>query len=278
MQQIVSLLIFQSPEPRVVLATAPWIDFRLGEPVDKIYADLEAQQHRRSLKSHLPFDALPYHEGVRYIHVARDGLDAFMSWHNHTTRYKRFSQFDELGLADETIGRPYPRPAEDPGVFFNAWFGIEPTQAPDVTVDLYFRTERTWWDARERPNVLMVHYNDLKADLDGEMVRIAKFLEIDTPAALWPSLVDAATFETMKRNGSKILPRADISFRDGAEGFLFQGRNERWREALSESQVAAYRARATAALPPDLERWLAHGREVAETSLACAVGNSGLQD
>lgn len=264
MQQIVSLLIFQSPEPRILNAAAPWIDFRLGEPVEKLFAGLDAQQHRRSLKSHLPFDALPYHRDVRYIHVVRDGLDAFMSWHNHTMRYKRYHQFDELGLADETIGRPYPRPAEDPAVFFEAWIGNEPTQAPDVTADLYFDTERTWWEARKRPNVLMVHYNDLKADLDGEMARIADFLQIKTPPALWPSLVDAATFASMKRNGSKIMPKADLSFRDGAEGFLYQGRNERWREALSPEQVSTYRALASMNLSPALDHWLAHGRGTEE--------------
>jgi hypothetical protein len=44
----------------------------------------------------------------------------------------------------------------------------------------------------------MVHYNDLKADLSGEMKRIAAFLGIETPAALWPELVEAATFDKMK--------------------------------------------------------------------------------
>ena len=41
-------------------------------------ATLEAQSHRRYIKSHLPFDALPVWDTVKYIHVGRDGreLDA----------------------------------------------------------------------------------------------------------------------------------------------------------------------------------------------------------
>ena len=35
-------------------------------------ATIEAQTHRRFLKSHLPFDGLPIYDEVRYIHVARD--------------------------------------------------------------------------------------------------------------------------------------------------------------------------------------------------------------
>src|SRR6201999_3761852 len=75
-QQIASLLVFQSTEPREIQILSPWIDYRLA-PVDAVMGFIEAQTHRRFLKSHLPFDALPFYEEVRYIHVARDGRDAF---------------------------------------------------------------------------------------------------------------------------------------------------------------------------------------------------------
>ncbi len=45
---------------------------------------------------------------------------------------------------------------------------------------------------RHLPNLLMVHYNDLKEDLGGQMRRIAGFLEIDVPAGKWAELIDAA--------------------------------------------------------------------------------------
>ena len=46
-------------------------------------ARLEAQAHRRFIKSHLPLDALPYFPQVRYIVVVRDPRDVFMSFWNH---------------------------------------------------------------------------------------------------------------------------------------------------------------------------------------------------
>ena len=69
----------------------------------------------------------------------------------------------------------------------------------------FFSLERSFWTERRRSNLLMIHYNDLKADLSGEMKRIADFLGIATPDALWPQLVEAASFEAMKRDGGMLL-------------------------------------------------------------------------
>ena len=76
-QQIVSLLVFQTPEPRSLQSLSPWIDHRLA-PIEEVVSDIEAQTHRRFLKAHLGFDQMPIYDEVRYIHVARDGRDAFM--------------------------------------------------------------------------------------------------------------------------------------------------------------------------------------------------------
>ena len=82
-QHIVNLLVFQSPEPRPLFELSPWIDCRFMMPIEAMLTTIEAQQHRRFMKSHLPLDALPMYEEVRYIHVARAGLDACMSFLNH---------------------------------------------------------------------------------------------------------------------------------------------------------------------------------------------------
>jgi aryl sulfotransferase len=104
-QRIVTLLIFQSAEPKPILATSPWIDCRFQIPPDVLFPMIEAQTHRRSMKSHLPFDALPLHDNVRYIHVARDGLDACMSFHNHYANFTpmALANLDRIGMEDETI-------------------------------------------------------------------------------------------------------------------------------------------------------------------------------
>ena len=58
----------------------------------------------------------------------------------------------------------------------------------------FFDFEVTYWEERKRPNLLMVNYSDLLADLDGEMRRVSAFLDIPVDEDVWPSLVTAAQF------------------------------------------------------------------------------------
>ena len=117
MQRIVGSLVFLTPDPMPFSSEISlWIDSRLSVPVDDAIATIEAQTHRRFLKSHLPFDGLPIFDEVKYIHVARDGRDALMSWHNHDNAYlpEVIARLDANGAADETIGKPYPPRVADP--------------------------------------------------------------------------------------------------------------------------------------------------------------------
>ena len=75
-QRIVDLLIFQSPAPRQFSAASPWLDATFFGPIEADLALIEAQTHRRYVKSHMPLDAIPVYEGVKVIHTARDGRDA----------------------------------------------------------------------------------------------------------------------------------------------------------------------------------------------------------
>lgn len=262
MQQIVGLLVFQSPEPRPVGEIGAWLDRRL-DPLDEILARFEAQSHRRFLKSHMPFDGMPIHDDVRYIHVARDGRDACLSFHNQVTRFRgeTLRQLDAEGMADEWIGRPFPEIPADPRDFFQKWLREGVAGAEDGTPQLsYFDLERTYWQARHRANLLMVHYRDLKADLDGEMRRVAGFLDIPVDEAIWPSLVQAATFENMRRDGAVLAPRAMKLFSGGPADFFQKGENDRWRGVLSEDDLAAYEQKVERRLSPSCGHWLRHGR------------------
>src|SRR5664279_4860977 len=86
MQTIVLQLIFQDLQLRGVDDFSPWLD-RRWLPLDDVIGRLEAQSHRRCIKSHLALDALPYFPQVKYIVVARDARDIFMSMWNHYSNY-----------------------------------------------------------------------------------------------------------------------------------------------------------------------------------------------
>lgn len=260
-QRIVSLLIFQSTEPRPIMEIFPWIDCRFQIPIDVAVQMLAAQTHRRAVKSHLPFDALPVYDEVRYIHVARDGRDACMSFHNHYSNFTPMAleQFDRIGMEDETIRAPLPRLPNDPRAFFRRWLNASSIEGRNLGMG-YFDIERSYWAERHRGNLLLVHYNDLKADLSGEMKRIADFLQIETPPGLWPSLVEAARFETMKRDGAALLPGIEMAFNGGHKTFIHRGTNDRWRDVLTDEDLELYRRRVAEDLSPGLAKWLELGR------------------
>ena len=116
----------------------------------------------------------------------------------------------------------------------------------------------------------MVHFNDLKADLAGEMRRIADFLGIETPERLLAQLAEAARFETMKRQGEEMLPQLRMAFDNGAERFLNKGENGRWRDFLTEADLARYDALVERRLTPALRAWLEGGRLAAGDPRALA--------
>jgi aryl sulfotransferase len=83
MQTIVVNMIFPDGNlPGPVASVSPWLDMTLP-PLDDTLTRLEAQTHRRCLKSHLALDGLRYFDEVKYIMVGRDPRDVFMSLLNH---------------------------------------------------------------------------------------------------------------------------------------------------------------------------------------------------
>ena len=264
MQQIVDLLVFQTPEPRPVMEISPWIEKRFPEPALAVMARIEAQEHRRFLKTHLPADGLPIHDEVKYIHVARDGRDVCLSYHNHGSALtpEMLEGLDRAGLEDETIGRPYPRIPTDPAQHFHRWLtqGALAGHEDGLPFMSFFHFERIWWEERHRPNVLLLHYDDLKADLSGEMRRIADFLGISVAPGPWPALVEAAEFASMRRDGQALMGRVAGIFEGGSSRFFHKGTNERWRGVFREQDLLLYEARVAAAHPPDCAWWVAHGR------------------
>ena len=267
MQRIVSLLIFQSPEPLPLSKIAPWIEKRFPFAIESVIADLEGQSHRRAMKTHLPFDGLPIFDEVKYIHVARDGRDACLSFHNHGTGFTEttLAELDKAGMAEEIIGKPYPRIPVDPAIYFRNWLSESALlgHSDGYQSVSFFDTERSYWEERNRSNLLLVHYMDLKADLEREMRRIATFLDIKVAENTWPVLVEAAGFETMKRQGDKLMPIVDIMFKGGKDRFFNKGQTGRWKDIFGSQELAAYDAKLIAKLPPECIRWLEGGSRAA---------------
>src|SRR5689334_15858718 len=81
MQQILGQML-HGPDPELAVAEmSPWLDLRVPPKAVKLPM-VEAQQHRRFLKTHLPVDALVYSPKAKYIYIGRDARDVVWSFHN----------------------------------------------------------------------------------------------------------------------------------------------------------------------------------------------------
>jgi len=243
-------------------AVSPWIDARFMGPIEPMIEAVDAQQHRRFVKSHLAADGLRYVPEAKYVVVGRDTRDVFMSMWNHYTGYTdlAFSLFNDADRPGDEFPRPPATPRELwPRWISEGWFDWEPDGWPMWS---HHHHLSTWWDARDQPNVHFMHYGDMLRDTEGEMRRLAAFCEIEVREETWPAIVVAVQIDAMRKQAKGPDGAADLSgmiFEGGIDRFLFKGTNGRWRDVLTDDDLVLY-DNAVAQLDPGLQAWLEGGR------------------
>jgi aryl sulfotransferase len=251
-QQIVGQLVFHGDETIAVHEISPWVDLRVPPAPVKLEM-LEAQTHRRIVKTHLPLDALVFSPRAKYLYIGRDGRDVVFSFYHHHCQGNAL-WYELLNDTPGRVGPPMPQPDPDIRRYFRTW--LEKDGYPIWSL---WENVLSWWAARDLPNVKLVHFNQLKADLPGEMRAIAAFLEIDIPEDRWDAIIEHCSFDYMKTHAEHVAPLGGAIFEGGAETFINKGVNGRWRDVLSAEESAAYEAQALAKLGPECARWLATG-------------------
>ena len=251
-QQIVAQLLFNGDPELAVAGLSPWLDLRIPPKPVKLQA-LEAQTHRRLMKTHLPVDALRYAPNARYIYIARDGRDVAWSLHNHHLNANDF-WYQALNDTPGRVGPPIERPTADVRQYFHAWLAGD-----GHPFWPFWENVRSWWAIRDLPNLMMLHFAELKADLPGQVRRIAAFLDIPIDEARLPLILEYCSFDWMKANATRSVPLGGAFWDGGAETFVHKGTNGRWRDILTPEDNARYDAMALAELGPDCAKWLETG-------------------
>jgi aryl sulfotransferase len=118
---------------------------------------------------------------------------------------------------------------------------------------------RSWWDIRDLPNVKLVHFANLKADLEGGIREIAEFLGISRKDSEIARIAEYCSFDWMKSHAKHISPWAADTFHGGPEAFINKGTNGRWMSVLTEEEKAEYEATAVRELGEACAHWLATG-------------------
>ena len=235
---------------------------------DDVTRDLEAQRHRRFIKTHTPLDALPFDARVTYLHVARDPRDVAMSWDDHMANMDldrlveaRLAAVGADDLEELGITAPPPPPPEDPAERFWRWIEGDPGTVDGSGLETLVHHVATFWERRDEPNVHLFHYRDLRVDLRREMGRLAPNLGTAAPT---DDLLAAATFEAMQARADGLVPCSDTP--------LWRDKGRR-RAATLRRCAAVVRARGPGAMAA---RWVArHDRSGPMTQPRRAVPRWG---
>ena len=149
-----------------------------------------------------------------------------MSMWNH------YSNFNATGFhsINETPGRagpPLPPPPADVNTYFRGWctkgwFESEQDGSPHWS---HLHTTQSWFEWRHLPNILLLHYADIKADKPAAIIRIANYLGLERTAEQLADVIERTGLNRMRTDG--VLFMNPANFESGFDTFFFMGTNGR---------------------------------------------------
>jgi aryl sulfotransferase len=251
-QQIIDQLLGRGSESTNAWDQTLWVENR-GIPPSILAHCAARTGRRRLLKTHLPVDCLVFSPHAYYLYVGRDARDVVWSWYHHhmSLTPRAYAAINSNANCNDP---PLAEPTADIRTYFHDWLDHD-----GWPLWPFWSHLRSWWEIRELPNVLFVHFNKLKEDMPREIRRIADFLDITVDPKIWPSIVKHCTFDYMRDNSSSLSAAVDSIFNGGAKAFVRRGTNGQWRDVLTSSDLSKYENIARVNLPSDCLRWLSTG-------------------
>jgi len=250
LQAICVMLVNGGPDlPESLSQTSPWLDWEV-ESLEVVRSRLEAQDHRRVIKTHTPLDGLPLDDRVTYVVGARHPLDVAVSLFHHGRNIDR-------GRVAELTGNP---PAEGPGEDLHEWLswwvepGAEPVDELDTLPGLLHHVADAW-ARRDHEGVVLVHVADLLTDTGAEVRRLADLLGVAATEEVLGAITRAVHFDAMRRQADVLAPDHLGVLRDRTAFFRTGGAGE-WRSLLTEEELTRYRNCVRDRLETDALTWL----------------------
>jgi aryl sulfotransferase len=104
---------------------------------------------------------------------------------------------------------------------------------------------------------MFIHYVDMLENTEKSIRQIASFLEIPIQEELLPGILEAVSFEGMRKN-LLCLP-AEVAFKEGNKSFIHKDQNGCWKGVLTPEQLAKYDRKVKEKLTPECAAWLEEG-------------------
>ncbi|GIH09255.1 glycolipid sulfotransferase [Rhizocola hellebori] len=260
MQMLCALLVFNSTRfTRRLTEISPWLD-NITYDFAETLAALQAQPHRRFIKTHTPLDGLPFVETVTYLCVGRDPRDVGVSF-DHALANISDETRAVLTVKKDIDRSAMPVPPEDLRERFWLWAEGEFVNGPTGIGSLANMIQhlQTFWDRRNEPQVALFHYHDLLTDLPGQLKRLAEVLGIDLPAGRVEELAAAATFDKVRERADELAPGVDSGLWRDNRAFFHTGTSGQWKALLGPDDLARFHTRLAELASTDLIEWLYDG-------------------
>lgn len=262
-QMLCALLVFDGPDfPAPLEQLSPWIDM-LNRPVEDVHVLLDAQAHRRIIKTHTPLDGVPYRDDVHYVVVGRDPRDVAVSWDHHLANLDIGRLFELRATAVDPADDwfpPLPEIPTDPADRFQEFIHSDDDGMLNLADVLHHLSVA--WARRHQPNVHLVHYSDLLADLPGELWRLGGALGFDITAERAAELARHAGIEEMRDRAGEVVPSASMGLWRDTSRFIRTGGGGEWQALATAADDRRYHRRVAALVSDDLARWVHDGASV----------------
>ena len=256
-QMLCALVLFDSAEfPGRMDDLSPWLDQRTRSD-EEVLTQLEAQTHRRFIKTHTPLDGIPEWPDVTYVAVGRDPRDVFVSWEHHVANMDvdhLFSAIDGAVGIDTVL----PFIGESPETIeerFDLWL-VDDDPMGRMSLALVAGHIEASWDRRDRPERRAVPLRGAAHRPSRAMTRSGRGIRaraVDRRGSRNSpkrrrSIGCATEPTTSHRTPSRSSPTPTRFFRSGEGGD--------WRSFVTPEQDAVYWQRIDELMSPELRDWL----------------------
>ncbi|HRI69447.1 MAG TPA: sulfotransferase domain-containing protein [Polyangium sp.] len=242
-----------------VYVEVPWLEFVEG-PYDTRERRLERFRNmptsrRRAFKTHASPPMIPYLEpgpnvpDVKYLVVVRNPEEALVSlkpfMEGHSQAFFDFWKFPKQDLVRPSFREFYRDVLQN------------------MPIDLmFFGFLAAWWPLRNKPNVRLYHFSELKNEPGRVIPEIADFLGFTPTKEQWPKILEYSSFEWMKKHQEKFEIQHLLGFplldpgamvRKGAVGAAKE-------DGMTEEIARDFRAKGEVHIKnPKLLDWFYHG-------------------
>lgn len=161
-----------------------WPDFLPGAAIKLTETPPPSPSGLRIIKTHLPAQSVPVNDAAKYIAVIRDPKEVLVSMYHWAPQAFAFISL-QTGSPD---------------------YFVEKFIKNQIPGGWWSKHTASWWALRDKPNIHIVTFNDLKADSNKEIDRISEFLGVELSQKQRQQVIDKSSFDYMKTINQKFSP------------------------------------------------------------------------